>query len=217
MTMVATVASVRLGSIPAGFGRKCVRRAAAGARALHLQAAARRRDRMLHADRAGESRAARGPRGAPEGGGAEGQAHRRRRSRWSISRAAPAMRRWWRRAPAPMPLAEGDWWNETAVIRRRRDVIIMSQRGAGGADAQPRLLRSAHLRARQGPAPRRDRAAGARHPGALPRRPRQAQDRSLDVHDAGAGRRRRRPRDAPCRSRKINSTASPTARAGGSR
>ena len=30
------------------------------------------------------------------------------------------------------PLAEGDWWNETANIRRQRDVIVMSQRGAGG-------------------------------------------------------------------------------------
>lgn len=31
------------------------------------------------------------------------------------------------------PLAEGDWWKETAGIRRRRDVIILSQRGAGGS------------------------------------------------------------------------------------
>jgi len=30
-------------------------------------------------------------------------------------------------------LTEGDWWNETATIRRRRDVVIVSQRGAGGA------------------------------------------------------------------------------------
>jgi len=30
-------------------------------------------------------------------------------------------------------LAEGDWWNETANIRRKRDVVILSQRGAGGA------------------------------------------------------------------------------------
>ena len=30
-------------------------------------------------------------------------------------------------------LAEGDWWNETANIRRRRDVIVLSQRGAGGS------------------------------------------------------------------------------------
>jgi pimeloyl-ACP methyl ester carboxylesterase len=30
-------------------------------------------------------------------------------------------------------LSEGDWWNETAAIRRRRDVIILSQRGTGGA------------------------------------------------------------------------------------
>ena len=35
--------------------------------------------------------------------------------------------------PGADPLAEGDWWNETANIRRKRDVIIMSQRGAGGA------------------------------------------------------------------------------------
>ena len=31
------------------------------------------------------------------------------------------------------PLAEGDWWNDTATLRRRRDVIILSQRGAGGS------------------------------------------------------------------------------------
>jgi pimeloyl-ACP methyl ester carboxylesterase len=31
------------------------------------------------------------------------------------------------------PLAEGDWWNDTANIRRRRDVIILSERGAGGS------------------------------------------------------------------------------------
>jgi len=31
------------------------------------------------------------------------------------------------------PLAEGGWWADTATIRRRRDVIILSQRGAGGA------------------------------------------------------------------------------------
>src|SRR5260370_23565681 len=31
------------------------------------------------------------------------------------------------------PLAEGDWWNDTAALRRRRDVIIVSQRGAGGS------------------------------------------------------------------------------------
>ena len=30
-------------------------------------------------------------------------------------------------------LQEADWWNETAAIRRRRDVIILSQRGAGGS------------------------------------------------------------------------------------
>ncbi|MFI5000036.1 MAG: alpha/beta hydrolase [Reyranellales bacterium] len=31
------------------------------------------------------------------------------------------------------PLAEGGWWTDTATIRRRRDIIIMDQRGAGGA------------------------------------------------------------------------------------
>lgn len=36
-------------------------------------------------------------------------------------------------SPGADPLAEGDWWNETANIRRRRDVIVMSQRGAGGS------------------------------------------------------------------------------------
>lgn len=30
-------------------------------------------------------------------------------------------------------LSEGDWWNDTAVIRKRRDVIIISERGAGGS------------------------------------------------------------------------------------
>ena len=44
----------------------------------------------------------------------QGQAHVRRRARWSISRAVPAMRRWSPRRPAPMPGSEGDWWNETA-------------------------------------------------------------------------------------------------------
>ena len=31
------------------------------------------------------------------------------------------------------PLSEGDWWNDTANVRKRRDVIILSQRGAGGS------------------------------------------------------------------------------------
>ncbi len=35
------------------------------------------------------------------------------------------------------PLSEGDWWNDTANIRKRRDVVIISQRGAAGA--QPSL------------------------------------------------------------------------------
>lgn len=36
-------------------------------------------------------------------------------------------------SPGADALAEGDWWNATANIRRRRDVIVMSQRGAGGS------------------------------------------------------------------------------------
>ena len=36
-------------------------------------------------------------------------------------------------SPGADALSEGDWWNETAAIRRRRDVVILSQRGAGGA------------------------------------------------------------------------------------
>ena len=36
-------------------------------------------------------------------------------------------------APGADALAEGDWWNETANIRRKRDVVIVSQRGAGGS------------------------------------------------------------------------------------
>ena len=35
--------------------------------------------------------------------------------------------------PGADALSEGDWWNETAAIRRRRDVVILSQRGAGGS------------------------------------------------------------------------------------
>jgi pimeloyl-ACP methyl ester carboxylesterase len=30
-------------------------------------------------------------------------------------------------------LAEGDWWNETAAIRSHRDVVVVSERGAGGS------------------------------------------------------------------------------------
>lgn len=36
--------------------------------------------------------------------------------------------------PGADALSEGDWWNETAAIRRRRDVVILSQRGAGGSN-----------------------------------------------------------------------------------
>src|SRR6476619_6954989 len=38
------------------------------------------------------------------------------------------------------PLAEGDWWNDTAAVRRRRDVIIVSQRGAGGSEPNTECL-----------------------------------------------------------------------------
>ncbi|MBS0546835.1 MAG: alpha/beta fold hydrolase [Proteobacteria bacterium] len=31
------------------------------------------------------------------------------------------------------PLSEGDWWNDTASIRKKRDVVILSQRGAPGS------------------------------------------------------------------------------------
>ena len=51
------------------------------------------------------------------------------------------------------PLAEGDWWNDTAVVRRRRDVIIISQRGAGGSTPnldcfEPRTSEPARARRR---------------------------------------------------------------------
>lgn len=36
-------------------------------------------------------------------------------------------------SPGADALSEGDWWNETAAIRRRRDVVLLSQRGAGGS------------------------------------------------------------------------------------
>jgi pimeloyl-ACP methyl ester carboxylesterase len=36
-------------------------------------------------------------------------------------------------SPGADALVEGDWWRETARIRRRRDVIVLSQRGAGGS------------------------------------------------------------------------------------
>ena len=35
--------------------------------------------------------------------------------------------------PGADALVEGDWWKDTAALRRRRDVVILSQRGAGGA------------------------------------------------------------------------------------
>jgi pimeloyl-ACP methyl ester carboxylesterase len=51
------------------------------------------------------------------------------------------------------PLAEGDWWNDTATIRRKRDVIILSERGAGGSTPdldcfEPRDTRPARARRR---------------------------------------------------------------------
>src|SRR3979411_1101309 len=49
-------------------------------------------------------------------------------------------------SPGADALAEGDWWNETAVIRRRRDVVIVSQRGAGGHTPHRHAVRA-------GPAP----------------------------------------------------------------
>ena len=68
-------------------------------------------------------------------------------------------------SPGADALAEGDWWNETANIRKRRDVIIMSQRGAGGATPNldcfdPRTSEPAKARRRAD-----HRTAGARHPG----------------------------------------------------
>jgi pimeloyl-ACP methyl ester carboxylesterase len=51
------------------------------------------------------------------------------------------------------PLAEGDWWNDTAAVRRRRDVIIISQRGAGGSTPnldcfEPRTSEPARIKRR---------------------------------------------------------------------
>jgi len=51
------------------------------------------------------------------------------------------------------PLAEGDWWNDTSVIRKRRDVIIISQRGAGGSSPnldcfEPRTSEPARIKRR---------------------------------------------------------------------
>src|SRR5579859_1021385 len=51
------------------------------------------------------------------------------------------------------PLAEGDWWNDTAIIRRRRDLIILSERGAGGSNPnldcfEPRTTEPARARRR---------------------------------------------------------------------
>jgi pimeloyl-ACP methyl ester carboxylesterase len=36
-------------------------------------------------------------------------------------------------SPGADALAEGDWWNETAAIRRQRDVVVVTERGAGGS------------------------------------------------------------------------------------
>ena len=133
--------------------------------------------------------------GSPaEGRGAQGQAAARPRS-GDLSRRRPrrfaAGRLDRRRRPAG---------GRRLVERHRRGAPPPRRHHRQPArrrrlDAQSRLLRGADLGAGACPAPRRDRAAGARDPVALPRRLRQAQDRSLDVRDAGAGRRRRRPRE----------------------
>lgn len=56
--------------------------------------------------------------------------------------------------PGADALSEGDWWNETAAIRRRRDVVILSQRGAGGSTPNldcfdPRTSGPAKIRRRE--------------------------------------------------------------------
>ncbi len=56
-------------------------------------------------------------------------------------------------SPGADPLAEGGWWTDTATIRRKRDVIIMSQRGAGGATPnldcfEPRVSEPARVKRR---------------------------------------------------------------------
>jgi pimeloyl-ACP methyl ester carboxylesterase len=55
--------------------------------------------------------------------------------------------------PGADPLAEGGWWTDTATIRRKRDVIILSQRGAGAATPnldcfEPRTSEPARARRR---------------------------------------------------------------------
>ena len=97
-------------------------------------------------------------------------------------------------SPGADALAEGDWWNETANIRRRRDVIILSQRGAGGSTPNldcfdPRTTE---------PAKARRRAVTEQQERDILMRCRAGLDRRKidlgDVHDAGAGRRRGRSR-----------------------
>lgn len=56
--------------------------------------------------------------------------------------------------PGADALIEGDWWNETASVRRRRDVVILSQRGAGGSTPNldcfdPRTSTPAKVRRRE--------------------------------------------------------------------
>jgi pimeloyl-ACP methyl ester carboxylesterase len=51
------------------------------------------------------------------------------------------------------PLVEGDWWGDTARIRKRRDFIIISERGAGGSAPvldcfEPRRSEAARARRR---------------------------------------------------------------------
>ena len=146
------------GAGPAGAGgRGAGRPAAARARTLCLSRAARRPARMLPAGRAGEPRqAARAARCA---------------SRWRSSRpsawSTPIRSFYLAGGPgdSPLvassagadPLSEGDWWNDTADHPPRRDVVIISQRGAAGS--MPSLdcfeSRATELGAR--PPPRGDR------------------------------------------------------------
>ena len=118
--------------------------------------------------------------------------------------------------PGADALAEGDWWNETATIRRRRDVVILSQRGAGGASPNldcfdPRTCEPAKAR-RRAVTEEQERDILTRCRSGLDRR-------KIDlahVHHAGAGRRRGRPRGGHSCQASI-STACPMARAGRSR
>ena len=197
-------------------GRRCRRRASARARALLVQGAARRSGRVLRADRAGKPRPAGGPRGPAQGGGPQGQARQLRRSR-GLPAGRPGRRAAGRldprrRCASGSRLVERDGDDPPQARRHHREPARRRR-----LVAQPRLLRSADVGARQGAPPRHHRRPGARNPAALPRRARAPQGRPRDVHHAGAGRRRRRPRPGRSRFRRSISTACPTARAGRSR